>query len=96
MSSTDATVQDVASLDEFLNTTATEPVLEVAYLEFEFRPEYDVFAPASGGTRVHQPPDHVVVALSLRLEVTTTNYERGDDSGREKLKRRVGFHDALS
>ena len=58
MSSTTTTLQDVASVDDFLNVAATETVPLFEHLEFEFLLEYDVFAPASRGrTRVHQPPD---------------------------------------
>ena len=58
VSSTTATLQDVASVDDFLNAAATETVPLFEHLEFEFLLEYDVFAPASRGrTRVHQPPD---------------------------------------
>ena len=55
---TTATLQDVASVDEFLNVAATETVPLFEHLSFEFLRDYDVFAPASRGrTRVHQPPD---------------------------------------
>ncbi len=58
MSNTSATLQDVASVDDFLNAAATETVPLFEHLEFEFRLEYDVFAPSKRGrTRVHQPPD---------------------------------------
>ena len=51
-------LQDVASVDEFLNVAATETVPLFEHLEFEFLLEYDVFAPSKRGrTRVHQPPD---------------------------------------
>ena len=56
--STTTTLQDVASVDEFLNVAATETVPLFEHLSFEFLQDYDVFAPASRGrTRVHQPPD---------------------------------------
>ena len=55
---TTATLQNVASVDEFLNVAATETVPLFEHLSFEFLRDYDVFAPASRGrTRVHQPPD---------------------------------------
>ena len=58
MSSTTATLQDVASVDDFLNVAATETVPLFEHLEFEFLLEYDVFAPSKRGrTRVHEPPD---------------------------------------
>ena len=58
MSTSASTLQDVASVDDFLIVAATETVPLFEYLEFEFLLEYDVFAPASRGrTRVHQPPD---------------------------------------
>ena len=58
MSNTSATLQDVASVDDFLNVAATETVPLFEHLDFEFLLEYDVFAPASRGrTRVHEPPD---------------------------------------
>ncbi|WP_458190929.1 transposase [Haladaptatus sp. NG-WS-4] len=58
MSSSTITLQDVASVDDFLNAAATETVPLFEHLEFEFLLEYDVFAPARRGrTRVHQPPD---------------------------------------
>jgi hypothetical protein len=43
---TSATLQDVASVDDFLNVAATETVPLFDHLEFEFLLEYDVFAPA--------------------------------------------------
>ena len=58
MSSTTATLQDLDSVDDFLNVAATETVPLFEHLEFEFLLNYDVFAPASRGrTRVHEPPD---------------------------------------
>ena len=58
MSTTTATLQDVASVDEFLNVAATETVPLFEHLSFEFLRDYDVFAPSKRGrTRVHQPPD---------------------------------------
>lgn len=42
-------LQDVASVDKFLNAAATETVPLFNHLEFEFLLEYDVFAPASRG-----------------------------------------------
>ena len=55
-SSTNA-LQDVASVNDFLNAAATETVPLFEHLEFEFLLEYDVFAPSKRGrTRVHQPP----------------------------------------
>jgi hypothetical protein len=51
-------LQDVASVDDFLNVAATETVPLFEYLEFEFLLEYNVFASVSRGrTRVHHPPD---------------------------------------
>jgi hypothetical protein len=44
-SSTNA-LQNVASVNEFLNAAATETVPLFEYLEFDFLLEYDVFAPA--------------------------------------------------
>ncbi len=49
MSSTTATLQDVASVDDFLKAAATETVPLFEHLEFEFLLEYDVFAPARRG-----------------------------------------------
>ena len=58
MSNTSATLQDVASVNDFLNAAATETVPLFEHLEFAFLMEYDVFAPSERGrTRVHQPPD---------------------------------------
>jgi hypothetical protein len=58
VSTTTATLQDVASVDEFLNVAATETVPLFEHLSFEFLRDYDVFAPSKRGrTRVHQPPD---------------------------------------
>ena len=58
MSTSASTLQDVTSVDDFLNAAATETVPLFEHLEFEFLLKYDVFAPASRGrTRVHQPPD---------------------------------------
>jgi len=56
-SSTNA-LQDVASVDDFLNAAATETVPLFDHFEFEFLLEYDVFAPGERRrTRVHKPPD---------------------------------------
>jgi hypothetical protein len=45
-------MQDIASVNNFLNVAETVPLFE--YLEIKFLLEYDVFAPArGGGTRVH-------------------------------------------
>jgi len=41
VSSTTATLQDVASVDEFLNAVATETVPLFVYLEFEFQLEHE-------------------------------------------------------
>ena len=58
VSNTAATLQDVASVDDFLNAVATETVPLFKHLEFEFLMEYDVFAPSQRGrTRVHEPPE---------------------------------------
>jgi len=58
VSTSTSSLQDVASVDDFLNVAATETVPLFEYLEFDFLLEYDVFAPASRGrTRAHQPPD---------------------------------------
>jgi hypothetical protein len=58
VSNTSATLQDVASVDDFFNVAATETVPLFEHLEFEFLLEYDVFAPSKRGrTRVHEPPD---------------------------------------
>ncbi|SEL76041.1 transposase [Haloferax larsenii] len=58
MSSKTQALQEVASVDDFLNVAATETVPLFEHLEFEFLLEYDVFAPARRGrTRVHKPPE---------------------------------------
>ena len=58
MSSSTNTLQDVASVDDFLNVAATKTVPLFEHLSFEFLLEYDVFAPSKRGrTRVHEPPD---------------------------------------
>ena len=58
MSTTTATLQDVASVDEFLNVAAIETVPLFEHLSFDFLLDYDVFAPSNRGrTRIHQPPD---------------------------------------
>lgn len=44
-SSTNATLQDVALVDEFLNATATETVPLFEYLEFEFLLEHEFTNP---------------------------------------------------
>jgi hypothetical protein len=44
-SSTNA-LQDVASVDEFLNVAATETAPLFEHLSFEFLRDYDVFAPS--------------------------------------------------
>jgi transposase len=63
VSSKSHTLQDVASVDDFLNVAATETVPLFEHLEFEFLTEYDVYASSPlGRTRVHKPP-----ALLLRL-----------------------------
>lgn len=58
MSSSTNALQDVASVDDFLDAAATETVPLFDHLAFEFLLEYDVFAPARRGrTRVRQSPD---------------------------------------
>ena len=58
VSNTTTALQDIDSVDGFLNVAATETVSLFEHLEFEFLLEYDVFAPSKRGrTRVHQPPD---------------------------------------
>jgi hypothetical protein len=58
VSSTTASLQDVASVDDFLNAAATEIVPPFEYLEFALLLEYNVFAPVRRErTRVYQPPD---------------------------------------
>ena len=58
MSTTSTTLQDVVSVDDFLNVAATETVPLFEHLEFEFLLEYDVFALSKQGrTRFHKPPD---------------------------------------
>ena len=46
MSTSASTLQDVASVDDFLNVVGIETVPLFEHLEFEFLLEYDVFAPA--------------------------------------------------
>jgi transposase len=58
VSTSSKTLQNAASIHEFLNAAATETVPLFEHLEFEFLLEYDVFAPSKRGqTRVHQSPD---------------------------------------
>ncbi len=58
MSTSTSTLQDVDSVDDFLNVAAIETVPLFEHLEFEFLLENDVFAPLKRGrTRVHKPPD---------------------------------------
>ena len=49
MSSTTATLQDIASIEDFLNVAATETVSLFKHLDFKFLLEYDVFTPSNGG-----------------------------------------------
>ncbi len=44
MSTSASTLQNIASVDEFLNAAATETVPLFKHFEFEFLLEYDVFA----------------------------------------------------
>ena len=58
MSTSSKALQNVASVNEFLNAASTETVPLFEHLDFEFLLEYDVFAPGERGrTRVHKPPD---------------------------------------
>ncbi|MCL9815316.1 transposase [Natranaeroarchaeum aerophilus] len=58
MSTSASTLQNVASVDDFLNVAATETAPLFEYLEFDFLLEYEVFAPSKRGrTRVHKPPE---------------------------------------
>ena len=58
MSTSATTLQDVASVNDFLNVAATETAPLFEYLEFDFLLEYDMFAPSKRGrTRVHEPPE---------------------------------------
>ncbi|MGM0716667.1 MAG: IS5/IS1182 family transposase, partial [Halobacteriota archaeon] len=45
MSTSSKALQNVTSVDEFLNAAATETVPLFEHLEFEFLLEYDVLAP---------------------------------------------------
>ena len=47
MSTTAATLQDVGSVDEFLNVAAIETVPLFEHLSFDFLRDYDVFAPSN-------------------------------------------------
>ena len=52
------TLQNVTSVDDFLNVAATETVPLFEHLSSRVLVEYDVFAPACRGrTRVHEPPE---------------------------------------
>ena len=65
-SSTNA-LQDVASVDDFLNAAATETVPLFEHLDFEFLLEYDVFAPSkrvSGGSRSINPSSNASATAS--------------------------------
>ena len=57
--STSATIlQDVVSVDDFLNVAAPETAPLFEYLEFDSLLEDDVFTPSKRGrTRVHKPPE---------------------------------------
>jgi hypothetical protein len=47
VSTSSKALQNVASVNEFLNAAATETVPLFEHLDFEFLLKYDVFAPAS-------------------------------------------------
>jgi len=49
VSNTTATLQDVDSVDDFLNVAATGTVPLFEHFEFEFLLEYDVFDPFKRG-----------------------------------------------
>jgi hypothetical protein len=49
VSSSPNALQDVSSIDDFLNAAATETVPLFDRLEFEFFLEYDVFSPGLRG-----------------------------------------------
>jgi hypothetical protein len=53
VSNTSAALQDVASVDDFLNVAATETVPLFEHLDFGFLLEYDVFAPACAAIRTY-------------------------------------------
>ena len=68
MSSRTHTLQDVASVDDFLNVAATETAPLFEYLEFDFLLEYDVFAPSGGEVRgQYDWPDYTIGARQLVL-----------------------------
>ena len=46
VSTSATTLQDIASVDDFLNVAATETAPLFEYLEFDFLLEYDVFVPS--------------------------------------------------
>ncbi len=52
--STTATLQDVASVGDFLNTAATKMVPLFEHLEFAFLLKYDVFASLEVGANTAQ------------------------------------------
>jgi hypothetical protein len=57
VSNTSATLQDVASVDDFLNVAATETVPLFEHLDFGFLLEYDVFAQSSDFEEMEEPDD---------------------------------------
>ena len=64
-------LQDVASVDDFLNAAATETVPLFEHLEFEFLLEYDVFAPLRGGE--HEFTNHRISFAAFCTATTRTS-----------------------
>ena len=84
MSTTTATLQDVASVDEFLNVSAIETVPLFEHLSFDFLREL-VCSPPPNVPEAGSCMDRSVCCPLSRLVVAITNYKRGNDPGCEKV-----------
>jgi hypothetical protein len=67
------TLQNVTSVDDFLNVAATETVPLFEYLELQVLLEYDVFAPIAGGEHEfmsHQNSSKAFSTATTRMSTT--------------------------
>jgi len=74
VSTSTSTLQDVASVDDFLNVAATETAPLFEYLEFDFLLEYDVCAPLRGGE--HECISHQISFAGFYTATTRISTER--------------------
>ena len=82
MSTSATTLQDVASVDNFLNVAATETAPLFEYLEFEFLMEYDVFVPCSRGEHEFIGHQNCSKAFSTATTKASTAHDQSHESSK--------------